>query len=172
MSLSASGAATRFCQHVFPFLSDFQPHDVAPETVLRFQFYLGTNRWWPGRSLMPAAQRAQTRDDSVAWHESLFRCPAATIILQLTAVEEDVAAEVDWDETAMVVRVVCYLKRIVRPLGAYLHEVVEGAKRKGLLRRAVAASVQVCIVDTLTGPTSEISRIIRHRRVTHSDDQH
>ena len=47
-----------------------------------------------------------------------------------------------------------------------------GAKGKGLLRRAVAANVQVCIVDTLTGPTSEISHIILHRCGAQAADQH
>ena len=34
--------ATRFCQHVFPFLSDFQSHGLAPATVLQFNFYKGS----------------------------------------------------------------------------------------------------------------------------------
>ena len=158
--------ATRFCQRVFPFLHDFKSYETAPATLLRFIFYSGTDCWWPASSL--PQQRA--RSNEVAWHGSLFRCLAATIIVQLHAMEQE--AEVEWDPTAMVVLVVCYLHRLARPLAAYLNEVVEGAKTKGLLRCAVAANVQVCVVDTLTGPTSEISHIIRHRRVTHADDQH
>ena len=120
---------------------------------------------------MPGAtQTHSTLDGTVAWHRSLFRCLAATTIVQLHALETEL--EMTWDETAMVVLVVCYLNRLVQPLAAYLNEVVARAKGKGPLRPAVAANVQVCIVDTLTRPTSEISHIIRRRRVTHADDQH
>ena len=68
--------------------------------------------------------RARTH---VAWHDWLFRCLAATIILQLNAVEEE--AEVEWDPTTMVVLVVCYLHRLVRPLAVLV--VVEDAQPGG-----------------------------------------
>ena len=156
---------TNFCRHVFPFLENFRSHEVAPQTELQFNFYSGS-RWWPA-SGMPGPPTDATHD--VAWHEWLFRCLAATIVVQLNALECQLTT---WDSTAMVVLVVCYLNRLVRPLATYLSEVVAGAKEKGLLGHAVAANVQVCIVDTLTGPTSEISHIIRHRRMTKAEDQH
>ena len=64
------------------------------------------------------------------------------------------------------------MHRIVRPLAAYLEEVVEGAKAPGLLHSATAANAHACVVDTLTGPTSEISHAIRHRRAKPAADQH
>ena len=70
------------------------------------------------------------------------------------------------------VLVVCYLRLIVRPLAVYLREVVDGAKTMGILHAAAAANVQARAVGTLTGPTPEISRIIRHRRVAPAEDQH
>ena len=58
MTLSASGAATR---HVFPFLSDFQSHGVAPATVvLRFNFYSGSG-WSVERIIHATSWTSDTR---------------------------------------------------------------------------------------------------------------
>ena len=163
MSLSARGAATRFCQHVFPFLSDFQSHGVAPATVLRFNFYSGSG-WWSASSMPQVGARTHSLA-KVVWHEWLFRCLAATIlIVQLIALEAQLET---WGPTAMAVLVVCYLHRLAQPLAVYLEP-----SRKGLLRCASATNVQVCIVDTLTRPTSEISHITRHRHVAQAEDPH
>ena len=43
---------------------------------------------------------------------------------------------------------------------------------QGLLTLKEPGNVQVCIVDTLTRPTSAISHIIRHRRLSSEADQH
>ena len=64
---------TGFCRPAFP---NFRPHAVAPSTDLRFNFYSGSG-WWSASS-MPSL-RARTH---VAWHDWLFRCLAATIIVQ------------------------------------------------------------------------------------------
>jgi hypothetical protein len=72
----------------------------------------------------------------------------------------------------MMVLVACYLHRLVGPLGASLKELVQQAKLQNLLRYTVEANVQICIIDTLTGPTADVVHIIRHRRVTQDADQH
>jgi len=72
----------------------------------------------------------------------------------------------------MVVLVACYLHRLIGALAAYLKEVVKQAKAQGLLRRTTEANLQVCIIDTLTGPTAEVVHIVRHRRGTTEADQH
>ena len=112
----------------------------------------------------------RTSSDEVAWHDRLFRCLGAAIVVQLARLEH--SAHGQWDCTAMVVLVACYLHRLVGPLAAYLKELVEQAKVQGCLQHTVAANVQVCIIDTLTGPTAEVVHIIRHRRVTTEADQH
>ena len=116
---------------------------------------------------MPLYPRTST--DEAAWHEWLFRCLASTIIVQLDALEGQLQP---WDPSALVVLVVCYLHRIARPLAVCLREVTDGAKTTGLLHAPTAANVQACVVDTLTGPTPEISHIIRHRRTSRAADQH
>ena len=110
---------------------------------------------------------ARTSIDEAAWHDWLFRCLAPTITVQLDALEGQLQP---WGPTALVVLVVCHLRRIVRPLAVCLKEVVEGAKATGLLHSGTAASVQVCVVDTLTRPTPEISHIVRHRRTHRAAD--
>ena len=90
--------------------------------------------------------------------------------MQLNELETHAAA--NWNPTAMVVLVVCYLHRIVGPLTQFLNEVIANANMQGLLTLAEPGNVQVCIVDTLTGPTSVISHIIRHLRQSSDADQH
>ena len=68
--------------------------------------------------------------DEVAWHDWLFRCLAATMTVQLNALEAQLET---WGPTAMVVLVVCYLHRLARPLAVSLNEVVEGATEVGPL---------------------------------------
>ena len=75
-----------------------------------------------------------------------------------------------WGPTAMVVLVVCDLHRIVGPLTQFLNEVIANVKLQGLLTLAEPGNFQVCIVDTLTGPASMISHIIRHRRQSSDAD--
>ena len=104
----------RFCQHVFPFLSDFQSHGVAPATVLRFNFDSGSG-WWSASSMPQVGARTHSLDE-VVWHEWLFRCLAATIIVQLIALEAQLET---WGPTAMTVLVVCYVHRLARPLAVY-----------------------------------------------------
>ena len=152
---------TAFCNRVFSFLGDFQSHTCAPNTRLKFNFYSGEN-WWPASSMPHGVWRSSS--DEVAWHERLFRCLGATILVQLVDLER--SADGQWDCNAMVVLVACYLHRVIGPLSAYLKELVGAARWEGRLRHTVEANVQVCIVDTLTGPTAEVTHIIRHRRVT------
>ena len=158
---------TAFCNRVFSFLGDFQSHTCAPNTRLKFNFYSGEN-WWPASSMPHGVWRSSS--DEVAWHERLFRCLGATILVQLVDLER--SADGQWDCNAMVVLVACYLHRVIGPLSAYLKELVGAARLEGRLRHTVDANVQVCIVDTLTGPTAEVTHIIRHRRVTTATDQH
>ena len=47
----------------------------------------------------------------------------------------------------------CYVRRIVGPLPQFLHEVIADAKLQGLLTLTEPGSVQVCIIDNLTGAT-------------------
>ena len=113
----------------------------------------------------------ESSSDEVAWHERLFRCLGANILNQLVDLEYSVAPG-QWNDTAMVALVACYLHKLIGPPAAYLKEVVKQAKAQGLLRRTAEANLQVCIIDTLTGPTAEVVHIIRHRRVTQEADQH
>ena len=71
--------------------------------------------------------------------------------MQLNELETHATA--NWNPTAMVVLVVCYLHRIVGPLTQFLNEVIADAKLQGLLTLTEPGNVQVCIVDSLTGPT-------------------
>jgi hypothetical protein len=64
------------------------------------------------------------------------------------------------------------LHRIVGPLTQILNEVIADAKLQGLLTLTEPGNVRACIVDSLTGPTSAISDIIRHRRLSSDADQH
>ena len=138
---------------MFPFLRGFRPHVAAPETDLRLNFYSGS--YWCKSSEMPLYPPTSTEDVQVAWHARIFRCLASTIIVQLDALEGQPQA---WGPTALVVIVVCYLHRLVRPLAVHLKEVAEGANELGLLHSTTAASVQVCGVGTLTRPTPEAGR--------------
>ena len=71
--------------------------------------------------------------------------------MQVNELETHTAA--NWNPTAMVVPVVCYLHRILGPRTQFLNEVMATASVKGLLTLTEPGNVQVCTVDTLTGPT-------------------
>lgn len=160
---------TGFCRRVFPFLSDFRSHPNAPQTELRFNFFSGDGAWWPATA-MPSGAGASAGE--VGWHNALFYNLAWTVLLQLVALESEPGAITRWDPCEMVVLVVCYLHRVLRPLSVYLAEFIQGCKLQGILRFTFATNVKVCIVDSMTGPTSQISHIIRHRRVVTAADQH
>ena len=61
--------------------------------------------------------------DQVAWRVWLFHCLGATIVMQLSELETHAVA--NWNPTAMVVLVVCYLHRIVGPLTQFLNKVMQ-----------------------------------------------
>ena len=65
----------------------------------------------------------------------------------------------------MVVQVVCYLHQLLGPLAQCLKEVIENARTERIQTVAMPASVCARFVDTLMGPISAISRLIRRRRV-------
>ena len=71
--------------------------------------------------------------------------------MQLNELETHATA--NWNPTAMMVLVVRYLHRIVGPLTQFLNEVIVTATLQALLTSAEPGNVQVCLVDTLTGPT-------------------
>ena len=81
-------------------------------------------------------------------------------------------AAANWNPTGIVAPVACYLRRIVGLLRQFLNDVIANAKLHGLLTLTEPGNVQVCIVDSLTGPTSAMSHIIRHRRRSSDSDQH
>ena len=89
---------------------------------------------------MPEASRASSRDDEVAWRE-------------LNVVENKPGAAAQWGLRAMVMRIVCYLHRLLGPITKYLTKAIENSRTQGILTVAMPANVQVCIVDTRAGPT-------------------
>ena len=63
-----------------------------------------------------------------------------------------------------------YLHRLLGPLTQYLKEAIRSATMQGSLLVAAPANVQVCIVDTLRGPTYVITH--RRRRLSSETNQH
>ena len=64
--------------------------------------------------------------------------------MQLDELETHAAA--NWNPTAMVVLVVCYLHGIVGPLTQFLNEVIANAKLQGLLTLTEPGNVQCASV--------------------------
>ena len=116
---------------------------------------------------------AKTDSDSVSWHATLFENVGNCVLAQLMFAEREHDATVgDFDTKRMIVCVACYLHRVASPLAAYLQNVVEQACQHGIFKSVRASNCQVRVVDSLTGPTADHVRVIRHRRKVGAADQH
>ena len=92
-------------------------------------------------------------------------------LLQLEADFQRKGSDQSWNEEAILVLVACCLHRVAGPL-RWFFQLVQAVKRNGLLRHTQGANVQVRIVDAVTGPTSEHTHILFHRRFCNEADMY
>ena len=155
-----------YLRALFPhFLSDFQAAEAAPPTTLLHIWY--HCHWRPTRGYSPKAP--------VAWEDNLFRAMGAMALQQLLQLESDFQKKgpgQSWDDQAIMVLVACYLNRVAGPLRWYFQELIRAARQLGLLQHTQPTNTQVRIVDTLTGPTSEHTHVLLHRRTCEEADMY
>jgi len=159
----------RYLAALFPrFLQDLQAASNAPNTLLLHVWY--TPSWRSPASGSPLNKAC------VAWESTLFRAIGAKALQQLMDLErrfEDrTFLDGVWDDKALLVLVAGYLHRVVGPLGWFFQKLISEARSIRLLRHTQVSNIQVRVLDTLCGPTSEHTHVLLHRRTKGEPDMH